>query len=230
MRYLKILGTTLMAMLTLGIAATSASALTLPDIHALTYPLHLNFEDNGTTGSKLIDVAGNKLEGKGLKLLFNITELTSLGTFEALFLNVKNPTTKETCKTANDAAGEVLLKGTFHIVPLNTSKEDGIDFKFKEFRITCGAAEIVKVRGSAISTLNFEKKTETEEFTQLCGELKGDGKGHNILTEYLNDSGVKVKNILEDEFGLGFNQASEEVEGEVCAKALNSGMFLILNR
>jgi hypothetical protein len=223
------LGVTLLATFILSLMVTSASALTLPDIHALTYPLHLSFADNGNTPGKFIDTAGNKWESKGFLLLLEIGELTSLGTYGMLFLNLQNPTTKETCKTAGDAAGEVLIHGTFHIVPLNTSKEDGILFLFKEFKITCGT-EIVKVRGAVISTVNFEGKSESEEFTQLCGKLTGDGKGHNNITEYLNDGGTKTKGLLEDERGLGFNPLAVEIGEEFCMKALNSGMFLILNR
>jgi hypothetical protein len=48
MNDLKASGVVFAALVVLGVTATSAFA-TLPDLSALTYPLHLNFADNGTT-------------------------------------------------------------------------------------------------------------------------------------------------------------------------------------
>jgi hypothetical protein len=235
MRHLKILGMTLIAMFALGIMATSASAeQVLPDIHALAtieYPLHLQFNDNGTTPSKLTDVAGNELSGKGLLLLFLLKELSALGEFEVLFLHVEKLVkgVGTPCKKAGEkATGEVLITGTFHIVPLNTLHEDGVLYLFNELEIECGLAK-VKVRGAVISTVNYKTVKESEDFTELCGKLEGNGAGKNKLTEYLNDNGTKVKAILEAEFGNGFKQAAEEV-GEICPVTLNKGMFSVLQR
>jgi hypothetical protein len=221
-------------MFTLGITATSASALVLPDVHALAeseYPLHMQFNDNGKTPSKIIDVAGNILEGKGLFLLFLLKNLSALGEFEVAYLNVVkvNKTGNISCNTVGDKKGEILVKGEFHIVPINTNHEDGILGLFKEFTVECGAARI-KIKGAIVATINYKGMGETSDFTELCGELKGNGAGKNNLTEYLNDSGSKVKAILESEFGNGFKQMALEVGEEVCQAALNKGMGSVLQR
>jgi hypothetical protein len=235
MRYLKILGTALVAMLLFGIVATSALTFPLPDAHALAtfeYPLHLQFADNGKTNANLNDVAGNRLEGKGLLVLFLLKDLSSLGEFEALFLNVVkvNKTGNVPCNSVSDKKGEVLLTGIFHIVPLNTSKkeEDGIDFEFNAFEIECGPTK-VKIEGSVISTVNYKGVKENEDFTELCGRLGGNGKGINNITEYIEDNGLKVKDVLLVDFGNGLKQASLEIGEEVCGKTLK-GMFSILTR
>jgi hypothetical protein len=231
MRYLKVLTVALVAMLAYGIVATSAFA--LPDISLLPgekYPLHLNLEDNGKTVTRFVDTAGNELSGAGLKLLFLINELTSLGTFEALFLNVKRLPQKESCNTEGNKIGEELVKGTFRVTWLTlTPLTNGILFLFKELKIKCPALT-VRIRGSFISSLKEPKAGE--EVTELCGKLEGNGKGKNNLQEFENDKGEKVKAILEDNFGTGFLQLAVEVTGEstgneVCAKALEKKMFEI---
>ncbi len=236
MRHLKILGVALVAMFAFGITATSAFA--LPDISIAlggAYPIHLNFADNGLTLSKLNDTAGNQLSGKGLLLLFLISALSALGTFDALFLHVLQVSKKIECHSAGDKEGEVLVSGEFHVTWLTLAKKEGeklvtdltngILYLFNELEIICGAVK-VKVRGSVLSTLK-EPKTETEEVTELCGKLEGNGKGKNTLTEWENDKGEKVKAILEDNFGTGFVQTAEEVGEEICPKALEGKMFTV---
>jgi hypothetical protein len=241
MRHLKVLGVALAAMFALGMSATSAFAIELPDVHVLpgeTYPVHAEFPDNGATVSKLLDVSGNELSGKGLKVLFILKELSALGEFEALFLKVLRLPAKVACNTEGDktetAGGEVLIKGTYHIVLAveGTARPPAVLYLFNELKIKCGSATI-KVKGAAISTFNTENKKETEDFTQLCGELKGNTKGVNKLTKYLNDEGKEVEGKLEDNFGNGFVQSAEEVEEEVCAKILPTSLGLmvsVLNR
>src|ERR1700685_179424 len=98
MRYFKVLGVGLLAVfgvMAFAITAmSSAATVTLPDAHlgaGESYPLHLQFSDNKPTASKLSNAAGGKLEGTGLLLLFLLTGLSSLGSFEVLFLDVLNP-------------------------------------------------------------------------------------------------------------------------------------------
>jgi hypothetical protein len=234
MRYLKLLSVGVMAVFAVFAFAVTASssALVLPDIHVLsgeTYPLHLNFSDNKTTHSNLNDTAGNKLEGTGLLLLFLTFELSSLGSFEALFLKVINKK-GASCNSEGDPSGEVLIKGSFHIVPLNTSKEDAILYLFKELTIECNAGkEKVFVKGSLLSPINFKGVAETSDFTELCGSALGDNKGKNTVTKYLEDAGNSAEAKIEANFGTGFHQGAEEVP-EICPEALGGKMFQVLNR
>src|ERR1700738_910621 len=212
MKHLKILGIALVAMFVFGITATSAFA--LPDVSIVlagTYPLHLNFEDNGKTESLLETTGGSALHGKGLKVLLLFKELSPLGTFEALFLNVIVLPGKESCNTEGDKAGEVLTKGTFHVVwrTLKTDPEGkltlGIAFLPETVTIKCQKTT-TKVKGCALSTLEAAEG----ELSESTGELKG-SKGKNNLTEYYNNEGKLVKCILESNFGTGFQQSDEVV-------------------
>jgi len=226
MRHLKILGIALGAMFALGITATSAFA--LPDISLLpgeSFPLHLNFADNGETVSSLETTGGAKLESKsGLLLLLLVEELGSLGTFDALFLKVKEGNTE--CHTTGDSAGTVLLTGTFHVVLGPPAGALRVLFLVEEFEIVCGEVK-VKVKGSVLSTLEAGK--ESEDLTQASGELKGKN-GKPTLTEYYNDNGETVKAKLEANFGSGFQEADENVGEKVTLKALEGKMFVITGR
>jgi hypothetical protein len=224
MRHFKILGAAFAALFVLGAAATSAFAV-LPDLSALAYPLHLNFADNGSTVSKLETTAGSKLEGKGVLLLLLATELSSLGTYEVLFLSVKMGTIS--CSTAGDAAGEILLPANeYHLVfPSLSPLTLGIAFLVKELEIVCGAVKI-KVKGCALANVT-DPKAETEEVTLATGELTG-SKGKNTLTKFDNAEGTgTVECKLESNFGTGFLQSDEVIGEQVHLLALNSGMFKI---
>jgi hypothetical protein len=236
MRYLKVLGVGLLA--TLGVmaftitATSSAATVTLPDVHVLSgesYPLHLQFSDNKGTLSKLSNAKGGKLEGSGLLLLFLTFGLSSLGSFEVLFLAVKEPKEAVSCITSGDHSGEVLLKGSFHIVPTSATGTPAILYLFKQFSITCGA-KLFEVEGSSLSPITFPGSSETESLTQLCGKSEGNGKGVASVTEYINDNGTKVKAVLTTELGSGPGQSAEEVTGEVCPEALEGKMFQVLQR
>jgi hypothetical protein len=229
MRFMTGIAGAVVAVLALWVA-TSASALVLPDIHVLsgeTYPLHLNFSDNKQTAFTLNDTAGDKLEGTGILLLLLTYELSSLGSFELLLLKL---TTKRgtACNTEGDATGEVLMTGSFHIVPLNTNKEDAILYLLKELTLACGREKEL-VRGSLLSPVNFKGVAETGDFTELCTSLAGDSKGKNAVTRYLEDAGNFAPAKLELDLGSGFIQGAVEFP-QICPEALGGKMFQILNR
>lgn len=225
MRQFKILGVAFAALLILGVTATSAFA-TLPDVSALAFPLHLNFADNGKTPTKLETVGGAlTLEGEGVLLLMLAKGLGSLGSYLTLFLKVKL-IGGESCNTAGDAKGEVLLpENEYHVVyPSLSPLTLGVAFLVKEFSLKCGLVEI-KIKGCALAKIT-EPTTEAET-TLATGELKG-SKGANNLTEFDNAEGTgKVRCILEANVGAGFAQADENVEELVHLVALESGMFKI---
>jgi hypothetical protein len=237
MRYRKILGVGLLAMfevLTLTITATSsATSVALPDIHVLageSYPLQLIFSDNKPTATTLSNSAGGKLEGTGLLLLFLVMGLSSLGSFEVLFLKVLNPKSNDTCITTGDKSGEVLLKGTFHIVPTTTSGAPAVLYLFAPFKISCGPLK-ASVEGSLLTPIKFPSSSESEDLTELSVKSEGNGSGVADVREYINGNGTKVKAVLTSELGSGEAESAEEVTGEVSSEVCpEGGMFQVLQR
>lgn len=227
MRHLKILGVALVAMFALGITATSAFA--LPDISIAlggAYPIHLQFGDNGKTKSLLETITGAALHGEGLLLLLLTKELSSLGTYEALFLNVIGPLPKTTnCNTEGDKKGEVLTTGTFHVVYIKlTPLTLGIAFLTAPVTIKCEKTT-TKVEGCALSTLEAAEG----ELTKVSGELKGE-KGKNNLTKYFNSEGKEVECKLLSNFGTGNQQSDEVVAEPIPLEVLEGKMFEITGR
>ncbi len=198
----------------------------LPDISIAlggSYPLHLNFEDNKKTVSSLETTGGSLLKSKsGLLVLFLISELSALGTFDALFLKVEQGT--QECHSVGDSEGTVLLTGEFHVV-LGPSGLEAL-LLISEFEIICGKVK-VKVKGSLLSTLSAG--TEAEELTETSSELKGKA-GKPTLTKYYNDEGKTVEALLLSNFGTGFLESDENVEEPVTLKVLESKMFTITGR
>jgi hypothetical protein len=229
MRHLKLVCVTLVAIFVLSITATSTFAL-LPDIsvalEGTSYPIHMNFTDNGKTPTKLETTGGNKLEGKGLLvLLLSEKELSALGTFEALFLNVKEGA-KE-CNSKGDKKEEILTTGTYHIVyPTLAPLTIGVAFLVKEVEIECAKVKI-KLKGCALALITHPQNSN-EDVMLMTLALLG-AKGKNEHTEYENDSGSIVKCILEANFGPGFLQADEAVGESIHLTTLANNMFTISN-
>ncbi len=115
MKRFKIMAVMLAAMWAIGLmAATSAFA--LPDISITlgSYPLHLNYLSN-TVKTTIESTSGAVLSGEGWHVLYLTGELTALGTFRAIFLKWEKGTEK--CfNQGEEANGEVLTEGSFHIV------------------------------------------------------------------------------------------------------------------
>jgi hypothetical protein len=229
MKRLKLLGVALAALFALGISTTTAFA--LPDISftllGSSYPLHLDVTLL-SVATQLNTSGGAHLEGVGFLLLLLTNQLTSLGTFEVLFTHIKEVGGTE-CKSAGDPVGEVLTKGTFHIVYTSLSPLTlGILYLLAPLTLTCGTLE-TDVRGSMLFSISGAG-TEGTELISVLGVLKGNGKGKPNLTTYYNDGGTAVKAKLESESGAGFTESAEEVAAEVTLLALKTNMFVITGR
>jgi hypothetical protein len=239
MRYLKLLGVGLLAMfgvMACAITATSSAVVILPDTHVLsaeTYPLRLSFSDNKPTAMKISNSKGAKLEGTGLLLLSTTLGLAMPGSFEVSFLKVLEPKSKVLCNSVGDptGSGEVLVKGSFHIVPTTATGALAVLHLFAPFKIECEAgAKKFSIKGETLSEIKFPGSSESESLTQGCGEITGNGAGVPTLKEYINDEGTKVKVQLLSELGSGEGETALEVAGEVCSEALGGKMFQVLQR
>jgi hypothetical protein len=229
MKRFKLVGLLLGALVALAAMASSASALTLPDVSVtLTggkYPLSV--EGATATATSLGSASGVSLSGKGTKLALKASELSALGTFTATFSAVEEPANKEKCKTGSEAAGTVVSTGEYHVVPLKTpAGAVGELFLVSAFEVTCGTIK-VKIRGSVLSSLSAG--SEGTELTKLGGVLEG-SLGVQKLSEYLNDTGSVVKANLESDAGLEYVKADENVTGEVPLEVLGSQMLVITSR
>jgi hypothetical protein len=190
------------------------------------YPVHLEETLLGTKTK--LSTASESLKGEGVLLLLSTKQLAGSGTFELLFTKVKN-SLGVSCNSAGDPSGEVLTKGTFHLVYTSLSPLAlGILVLLAEAKIECGEFKI-KVKGSSLSSLNAGS-SEASELTEIGGQLKGSGTGKPSLTTYYNVEGKATKAKLEANFGSGFVEAAEEVEAEFKPKALESKMFVITGR
>jgi hypothetical protein len=195
------------------------------------YPLHI--EITLLTQATKLSAGSEKttLKGVGLLLLYLISQLTALGTFEVLFLAVESAE-KVKCNSAGDKSGEILTSGTFHIVYTSLSGSAnglqlGVLFLPLPVSVTCGE-EKIKIQGSALSSISGAG-TEGTELTNLAGSLTGNGKGVPALKVFYNDAGEAKEAKLESNFGAGFVQTAEET-GSVSAKALEGEMFVITSR
>jgi len=239
MKHLKLLGLTLTALFMMGIGtATSAFALPLVSVtlSGATYPLRLE-GTLLTVSTKLANVLKENLAGEGLLLLLLLTESGHLGTFEASFTKIKNKAGTSCFSEENstkDPDGEVLLKGTWHLVYTSLSGsmqglQLGVLYLVSPVEQVCGA-EIIKVKGDTLSSVETLAVTETEEYTKLSGVLLGNKEGKPNITVFYNDSGTSTKAKLEVNFGSGFKEAEEEVEEAITVTALEGKMFTVTSR
>jgi hypothetical protein len=204
------------------------------------YPLHLNYLSN-TVKTELQSVAGSVLKGEGLHVLYLIGELTSLGTFRALFLKVTKGASEKCFNQGEEENGEVLTEGSFHVVYTSLAGSSqglqlGILYLVTELNeahsniIKCPRSGIdVEVRGSVIGTLNLGGGTEMAQFTGLKGLLNGT-KGKQSFRAYWNDFGTALLAKLESDVGAGFLESNQIVEGEPESTSLEGKMFVITNR
>jgi hypothetical protein len=239
MRHLKLLGLALTALFMMGIG-TATSAFALPDVsvtlEGASYPLHLEVTLL-TVRTKLTNVVKEVLTGEGLLLLYLLTELGHLGTFEALFTKVANKVgtkcfSEESAK--KDPSGEVLTKGTWHLVYTSLSGSSqglqlGVLYLVSPVEVVCGT-EIIKIKGDTLSSVQTLAGTETEEYTKLSGVLLGNEAGKPNITVFYNEAGTSTKAKLEANFGSGFKESDEEVEETVTVTALEGEMFLVTSR
>jgi hypothetical protein len=217
MRHLKVLGVALAAMFALSITAlgTATSALALPDVSILpkeTFPLDLHFADDGKTPGTLETSQGALLEGAGVEVLLLLQALGALGEFHSLFLGVVKHGTTEKCNTKGDNAGEVLITGEWHLVPISTTPSlvTGIAFLLTNLVLIECPKEKIDVKGCALAKTSLT--TNNVDLTSTTGELGTDGKGKGLQREYVNDVSTKVKCILETEI-VGTKIVREGAEG-----------------
>ena len=212
MRRLMIVGAALMATLIVSIAATAAMAVTLPSVLFLAGKTSATAKATSGSTSSLETIVGSKLTGKGLEVsLTTTTAGSALGTYVTLFKEVAEGTNK--CKTGTLAAGNVEIKGEFHLVTLSeTPLEMGVLFLVPATTILCGTTEKpekvkIKVEGSALSSFSGTLNSEIKEFS---GTLLAT-KGKPSKTAYLNDAGEKLNASLKSNFGLGLEESAENV-------------------
>ena len=229
MQRFKLVGVMFGALFALAMMASSASAFTLPDLSLTlsgTYPVHAQGTLPGAE-TKLGSATGIPLEGKGVTLLLLATGLSSLGTFTSTFTKVKIPAGEE-CETTGAGKGNVISSGEYHIVPLNTTGTIGLLFLVTQFLIDCPKNTFV-IKGNLISSINAG--TENQELTTFGGVLEG-SKGKQTISEYINDTGSKIKAKLEVEVNKSgeFVGADENVVGELPLEVLGSKMIVITGR
>jgi hypothetical protein len=237
MKYFKFFGAALAALSALGIA-TASSAFALPDISITlggAYPLHLEVTLT-TAKTKLSNVVKENLTGEGILLLYLLTALGHLGTFEALFTKVRKSTTPCFSEEGGkkDPSEEILTKGSWHLVYTSLAGSAqglqlGILHLVAPVTIKCGAEEVL-VKGDVLSSVDALTGTEATEYTALSGVLKGNGEGGPNIKFFYNEGGTSVKAKLEANFGTGFKEAAEEVEELITVTALESKMFVVTSR
>ena len=237
MRHFKLLGVAVAALCMMGIA-TASSAFALPDVSITlggAYPLHLEVTLL-TIPTKLSNVVNQDIEGVGLLVLYLLTALGHLGSFEALFTKTKRE--GKACFSeeggVKDPSEEILTKGSWHIVYTSLAGSAqglqlGILHLVAPVTIKCGAEEI-HVQGDILSSVESLAGTEATEYTSLTGILKGNGSGAPNIKFFYNEGGTSVKAKLEANFGTGFKEAAEEVEGGVTVTALEGKMFVVTSR
>jgi hypothetical protein len=203
------------------------------------YPLHLNYLSN-TVITELQNVNGGVLHGVGLHVLYLIGELTTLGTFRAIFLQVGKGSEK--CFNQGvEANGEVLTEGSFHIVYTSLAGSSqglqlGILYLVTELSeahsniIKCVRSGLdIEIRGSVIGTLNLSGTTENTQLTGIKSVLNG-WNGKQSFREYWNDFGTALLAKLDSDVGAGFMESNQIVEGEPESTALEGKMFVIYHR
>jgi hypothetical protein len=195
------------------------------------YPLHLEITLLEIK-TRLEGVSGSLLNGEGLLLLFLTSELTALGTFEALFLKVEETTTNALCHSTGDKEGEVLTSGSFHLVYTTLSPlRLGELFLPHEVEITCGKV-VTKVKGDLLGSvkLGTALSEEEEDLTELGGVLSGTN-GKQSIKFFYNDTPESVEaKLLSSVSGAVFKESNEVVVGEVKTKALAGRMFRVTSR
>jgi hypothetical protein len=239
MKHLKFFGLALTALFMMGIG-TATSAFALPDVsvtlEGATYPLHLEVTLL-TVKTKLSNVVKESLSAEGLLLLFLLNELGHLGTFEALFTKIVNKAGTKCFSEENakqDPSGEVLTKGTWHLVYTSLSGSTqglqlGVLYLFSPVEEVCGT-EIIKIKGDTLSSVQTLAGTEGTEYTQLSGVLLGNKEGKPNITVFYNEGGTSTKAKLEANFGSGFKEAAEEIEETITVTALKGAMFMVTSR
>jgi len=212
MRYIKMLGLTLVAVFALGsaVVATSAMALELPDLHILegeAYPVTGEGVIKAAKVVTLESTIGAKFEAEEVKVLFKLEALSALGPIDFHFTGVKLGTAA--CNSQGDAAGVILVRGEYHVVGVlvNNVLTPFLLILFTEFTLECGKLAI-KIKPPIISKL--EKLTSGTDTTKVGTQPKCTKAGEQEFKTYFNDAGEeKTKQLLLVNVGLGNELACE---------------------
>jgi hypothetical protein len=219
-------------------AVMAASSFALPDIAVAlggTYPLHPEVTLL-TLSTQLSNVIKENIRGDGLLVLSLLTALGHLGTFEADLLKTNKGGTLCFSEEGGkkDPSEEILVKGSWHLVYTSLAgSTQGLQLGglllVAPVTIKCGAEE-VGVKGDMLSAIESLSGTEATEYTSLTGILKGNGEGSPNVKSFYNEGGTSVKVKLEANFGTGFKESAEEVEGPVTATGVGGKMFVVTSR
>jgi hypothetical protein len=223
---------------TVGVT-TATSSFALPDISVTltgaTYPLHLEVTLL-TVKTKLTNVIKENITGEGLLVLYLLTALGHLGTFETLYTHWKKGTTACFSEEGGkkDPSEELLTHGTWHLVYTSLAGSTqglqlGILYLVSPVTIKCGNEEI-RFQGDMLWSVDTLSGTEATEYTSLGGILAGNGEGKPNIRFFYNEAGTSVKAKFEANFGNGFKEAAEEIAELVTVTALEGKMFVVTSR
>jgi hypothetical protein len=157
----------------------------------------------------------SKLAGEGALLTIKLPEVPgNSGTYELLFVKVKEPTSKSECNSEGDAAGEVLIHGTFQLV-FDSLTILGVAslLLINEIPITCGSLK-VKVKGSLL-TLLTPLNTEILTTAEASATLHCKSLGVPADKQWWTESGSVLQVKFEANLGTGFEAACENVAATI---------------
>jgi len=217
--------------------AVASSASALPDISltlvGATYPVHMSVTAL-TIKTRLTNVVKENLAGEGVLVIVFLNELGHLGTYEALFTNVTDKAGTKCFSEENakqDPSGEVLTKGTWHLVYTSLSGSTqglqlGVLALASPVEVICGV-EVIKVKGDELGSVQTLEGTETTEYDSGTGVLLGDDEGSPNIKVFYNEAGASVKAKLEVNFGSGFKEGVEEL-GEPTTSTTPEGRMVVI--
>lgn len=196
-----------------SLMAAAASAAKVPGLLLLSGESGLlTFSGSSAAQTELQSAAGTFV-GEGMKLsgtLATDDEGTYIGDFE----NIKNKR-NESCQTAGDAAGTVLISSNkaraVHDVSSTTG--NGLLLEIQELEVICAGAEKVHLKGTMISLFEGVGTKEGNDFKAFAGSLycKNMSGGEPLVEKFWGLSGVEEKAKLEANFGSGFKKACKLV-------------------
>lgn len=204
------------SLVVLGVTATSALAVTLPDVHVAlgeAFPVVATSKAPKAI-TNLGTAGGSVLTGEGVETTLTWTELSAAGTYVANFSNVVKGAKK--CKTAGDVAGTVLISGALALVTVSEAPLTVAPlFTVPKTKIECEGLNVT-VEGNVLGT--FPSASLNKQLTEFTGTLKGE-KGKQELTKYLGDDGVTKEALLLSEAGSGFTKSSQNISETVTFKS-----------
>jgi hypothetical protein len=211
---IKLLGIAIIAMLSLtAITAATASAEKQPNILPT---------GNGATPLTFTSKSGTSLFGNGLLKLTSPKSEGSgagnaekLGTFDILFLGVKDALGRTCTGLSDKVEGSVLATGTFHIRDYKLGAELRVAqiALLREVHFTCGTLLVV-VRGCVAGDL-----TPKEGLTKILTVTLKKEANDNTIIKVLNEENTAEENCEltsstdEKPFELSSEETTQELEG-----------------